>query len=417
MLSKAEQLPSINGQATQGFNIGRSIDPFTNQVVENQTVRSNSFSLNGGWTLFNGFSIQNTIDRNRLQLDATEKDMAALRNDLALQVASAYLQAVQNREIIEATRLQLENTRIQLARTQRLVDGGVLPATNAIEIEAQVANEELRLTDAQNQYDLARLQLVMLMQLPDLLPENMELAAPEIAVPDTVLPANPKQVYQTAETTLPQIAAARINTDITRTGIQIAKADRYPSLTFGASTFTNYSSVANRVTGVQARTVDVPTSDPNIVVPTIQNIPSFEPFPFFGQLDNNLRYGFSFNLNIPIYNNLRVKRNVAVSEIQQKQSEVALEQAQMQLNQEVLQAWYQARAALNNYRTSMAQVRASEVSADAADKRFAAGISTAVELNLARNNLLVAKVNLIQAKYRLAFRQKVLDFYEGKPID
>ena len=53
-------LPSINASGSHGYNIGTTIDPFTNDWATDMT-QSNNFGLSSGVLLFNGF-------RNHLNL-------------------------------------------------------------------------------------------------------------------------------------------------------------------------------------------------------------------------------------------------------------------------------------------------------------------------------------------------------------
>src|SRR5689334_14040512 len=54
-----KMLPGLNGEATQNYFRGRSIDPYTN-LYTTQDVKSNTFSLAGNMTIFEGLQLQNT---------------------------------------------------------------------------------------------------------------------------------------------------------------------------------------------------------------------------------------------------------------------------------------------------------------------------------------------------------------------
>jgi outer membrane protein len=116
--SKWQRWPNLGFNASQGFSFGRNIDPFTNQFVQ-RNISFNNLGFNAGATLFNGYQLQNNIKQNDLTLQASEKDLAATRNDIMLNVASAYLNTLSNRELIEVARQQGVATQLQLDRTQR----------------------------------------------------------------------------------------------------------------------------------------------------------------------------------------------------------------------------------------------------------------------------------------------------------
>ena len=72
--SQYGRLPSLNGSASNTYNFGQTIDPFTNQFATT-TVRSNSFFLNAQVTVFNGFQTLNTVKANKTELQAAESDL------------------------------------------------------------------------------------------------------------------------------------------------------------------------------------------------------------------------------------------------------------------------------------------------------------------------------------------------------
>ncbi|MBK8416010.1 MAG: TolC family protein [Bacteroidetes bacterium] len=51
-----------------------------------------------------------------------------------------------------------------------------------------------------------------------------------------------------------------------------------------------------------------------------------------------------------------------------------------------------------------------------AEKKYNVGMMSSVEFLNVRNNAAKAESDLLQAKYDLIFRIKVLDFYLGKPL-
>ena len=60
MPAKENLLPAINANANRQISQGRGINTVTNTYV-NQSQTNDSYNLNGGLTLFNGFALQNAI--------------------------------------------------------------------------------------------------------------------------------------------------------------------------------------------------------------------------------------------------------------------------------------------------------------------------------------------------------------------
>ncbi len=119
--SRGNLFPTLNATAAHGYNYGRTIDPFTNEFAT-ESVRSNNFSVSSGVTLFNGFQTLNSIRQSTMELMAGEYDVETAKNDIALAIASAYLQIMFSVELVDIAKNQLEITRQQLLRTEKLVE-------------------------------------------------------------------------------------------------------------------------------------------------------------------------------------------------------------------------------------------------------------------------------------------------------
>ncbi|HRU62506.1 MAG TPA: TolC family protein, partial [Bacteroidia bacterium] len=116
--STATLFPSVNGSASQSYFFGRSIDPFTN-VFANQQITNNNFNLNASMSIFEGFQLMNTLRQSKLNYMASRADLDKIRNDIALNVATAYLQVLYNEDLVGVAEGQLESSRQQRDRAKR----------------------------------------------------------------------------------------------------------------------------------------------------------------------------------------------------------------------------------------------------------------------------------------------------------
>ena len=154
--AQSQRLPNININLNQGTNTGRSIDPFSNQFID-QTIRFGNYGLGLDFNIFNGLQTSNTIKRNNATLQASEKEMASTKNLVALTVIRNFLQVISNQEIAKATELQLAATREQLSVANKKVEAGVLAESQLADLNAQLATELLNLANAKNSIELAKL--------------------------------------------------------------------------------------------------------------------------------------------------------------------------------------------------------------------------------------------------------------------
>ena len=92
-------------------------------------------------------------------------------------------------------------------------------------------------------------------------------------------------------------------------------------------------------------------------------------------------------------------------------------EAENTLRQTIETAYNDALAASKTYTSSLKQVNAREEAARMNQQRFELGAINFVENQISENDLFRAKSDLLRAKYNFIFRKKILDFYQGKPIE
>jgi outer membrane protein len=422
--SKAALLPTANLSGSQSWQYGTSVNPLTFEF-QSQTVRANNFAGVSQLTLFQGFQLRNTIKRSDLDYKASLADIAKARNDLSLNVASAFLQLVLAQELVRANQTRVASDQEQITRTKILLKAGSIPESTLLDSQSQLATDELNVITAQNQADLARLALLQLMNIDPATAANFAIEVPPLPDPDEEAPLamDLNQTFQTASTTLPEIQAAELRVQSARRSTDVARGGYYPRLALTGQVFTGYSSVRT-VTSVgndstARRTTffvdNAGTLTPINVLTYQRNITSL-PQGYWDQLNQNLGQQIQFSLNVPILNGLQVRTGVQRAIINEQVASVRAEQARLTLRQSIEQAYADARAAQLQYAASKRQVTALTLTQRNSEIRFNNGLLNGTEFNIAKNNLTFAESNRIQAKYSFIFRRKVLDFYQGKPL-
>jgi outer membrane protein len=102
--------------------------------------------------------------------------------------------------------------------------------------------------------------------------------------------------------------------------------------------------------------------------------------------------------------------------IVQEQAEITLTEVTNQVRQNIESAYNDALAASKSFEATTKQVNALEESFRVIQNQYNIGAVNFTDFQIANNNLVRAKSDLIRAKYQYIFRIKVLDFYQGKPI-
>jgi outer membrane protein len=413
--SKANVLPNLNATAAHSYQFGRTVDRFTNTFADG-TVLSQNFFVSSNITLFAGGQNYNTIRQNQYAVQAGQAQVAQTQNDISLNVATAYLNVLFAEEQFVVAEDQVALTRTQVERLQKLVDAGASAKGPLLDLQAQLAQEELTRVNSQNNVTMAYLSLTQLMNLDST--EGFRIVKPEMPMPSENIAANsPAQIYQTAMGTMPMIKKAQLDLRGAERGLKIAYGALSPRLSVQGSLGTGYSGLARDIlsTSIAGNNAIGFTSGGDIVyVPQL----SYETrvTPFMDQYRNNVNRVISFQLTVPIFNNLQTHTSITRARIQQENARLTLEQQEQQLRQQVDKAFTDAQAALQRCKASEAALRAAEEAFTYAQTRFEAGAIQAIDYGTAKNRVTRAKADLLQARFDYILKLKVLDFYQGKPL-
>ena len=385
--AKANRLPNLNIQFGNDNSFGRSL------TYLNTYKNVNSSSLTGGagtsFTIFDGFALTNNIDKQELDFQATLKDMQKAKDDIMLNIAGMYLEILFAEELASVSEAQLDVTKQQINRTQQLVDAGSLAKGSLLEIEAQLAREELQLVNDKNRVQLSYLSLYQMLELP--IAESFKIEKPNLPeIKANISMANSIDVFNNALNSRPEIQAAQLRVKSAEKDLEIAKGSHYPSLTFNANYYNLYN---NKYTDING-----------------------EDIAFTDQFKNNGRSSLGLTLAIPIFNRFQVKYGISNATLQISDYQYRLQTASNTLRKEIEQAYTNALASLNRYMSSEKAVESMEEAFRYVEEKFNVGMVNSVDYNLQKNQLTVAQSQLLQAKYEYIFRTKILDFYNGIPI-
>jgi outer membrane protein len=427
--ARMNRLPSLNAGAGQSINYGRSVNPFDNQVVENERVGSNNMSLSASVNLFSGFQNRYSIEQKQLDLKAGNEDLGSTRNNVILGVVESYANVLSNKALLTSARSQFESTQAQLERTEKLVNAGKIASAALFDLRSQLATDETGIVLAENNLELARLNLAQWMQIS---PESLG----EVQEPTLRLESGPEkssaEIYRLAESAQPQIQAARTRVLSAEKGIDLARSAYYPSLSLQGGIFTNYSSLAQRfIPGEKLSSpyyqpfgefeISDPTNGTSVPVVISQKVSQapgkLEDLSFSQQLDNNLRRGISLNLNIPIFNGYQARYSHENARIARKNAELQLEQEKNRLRQTIESAVANEKAARKRLEAIEKQIKALEENWRLSEQRFNLGVLNATDYLLAKNNLNRAENDRARFRYDFFIRRALLDFYIGKELD
>jgi outer membrane protein len=379
--------PSVN--AGIGENLSFGLVEGVNNVRENRTQSTTSFNASVSMPLFTGLRVTNQIKRTGAELQAALAEVETAKENVELNVISYYLQAMYFREMQSVQKQQLTLSEQLFERTQLLVAEGRKSESELYEVEAQVAQNRQALTEAENSYRLALVDLCQLINYKDIegfvnamshLSENSQFSILNSQF-STLLPT-PDDVFSKALANRPSIEAQQRRVESAELAIKETKAEFYPQLNLNASWGTGYYHTFNG------------------------NNPAFG-----NQFVDNGSEVIGLSLNIPIYNRMQVRHAV-------KRQQIALDEARLtelelkdRLYKDIQSAYYNALAAKDKYEAAQKSREAGVKALEFAESKYELGRLSTYEYNEAQTRLYRAEAEETQAKYEYLLRIRILEFY------
>lgn len=424
--SKAGQLPSFNYSGSVGYRLGRSENPTTG-VLEDNNFLNIGMQLQAGVTVFNWFSRKNTIESNRLTWEADKEQTKKIQNDISLNVAVAYLQILLAREQANIAAAQVGLTRAQLENTRRRVDAGSLPELNAAELEAQLSRDSSSLITAQASAVQFMLQLKSLLNLDAA--KDFDIVTPPVSlIPvDPIADLLPEAVYASAIKFMPQQKINDLRIQAAQKNVAVAKAGLYPSISAFGNLSTSaiyfkraiYNQVLSGYTNSGAR-ADVNGTYYAVEVPNYTEgstiVRYYKPGSIPKQFNTNFGQSVGVGISVPIFNGKAAQTSWSRSKVSLQLQELQKEQGDLQLKQDIYKAYNDATAALQKFNADVKAQQTAEKAYSYASKRYEQNLLSTYELVTSQTNLQRAKIQALYSQYDYVFKMKLLEFYKGQGL-
>jgi len=424
-LQQAGLYPNLNFSTSAGYNFGRSINPATN-VFQNDQVLFNNYQLQSNVTLFNWFSQRYAVEASKLDKQAAEAAIDKARDDIALNVAVAYLQTLLANEQIEISNVQIQQTLSQLDLVQKRVNRGALPELNLIEVQAQLARDSAAYISAKSTYQQNLILLKALLSLD--MAASFDIETPDVSqIPVEALTAlQPNYVYEMAIKNLPQQRANQLRYQSAVKNIQVARSSMYPTLSAFAAVGSSFSprypdqskAVVTRNPGYDTLNFVIESS-PGVFKPVLApDISTTIPFAPYGKqvFDITLGQRVGINLSVPIFNNRQLKTNWERSKLNAQSIQLQMNQDNLSLQSDIYNAYTNAVNAQQRYLSAKKAAEASQKALDFSQKRYDAGLLSVFELITNQNNLTRTRLDVATAQFEHVFRMKLLEFYKGQGL-
>lgn len=380
--NRMSMLPNLNFQAQANMNFGRSVNPETNVITFNQNLL-NSYWIGSGVTVFNGFATANRIAASKfmykmgLELERVQKDK------LSIDIIGAYYQVLMYRGVIKTATSQFEVSEYQLHRIKVMVETGAESRTTLLQLQSQVSNDKLLLTQAVNNELIALENLKQLLQLEagldfDISEESL------LAQIDEELETNAESIFSIARSILPSISALDYKTKAREKEVKAAVGDATPELSLNAGLTTGYY---DAMMEGEATT------------------------PFLEQVKNNNNQSVSATLSVPIFSRWFYRSNIKKAKLNLKDSELELQQELNTLYSMVSNATLELAAVKDEHIAIQDTKEFSDLAFDAVEKKFQTGLANTTEFAEARRQKFYAEVDLLRIKLQYNLKLMTLKYY------
>ena len=384
--SRMDLLPTLNGYMNVDNSFGRSIDPSNNEIVSTQLLQTGA-SASASLVLFQGFVNINRVQYNRLNVLKGSLSEEILKNDIVFKVMNAYFDLCFSKGQMLIAMNQLEMSNMNLQKIRVMVDAGTKAGTDVAEMEARLAQDDFKVTQARNNVYKSKLALQQLLNnstnrtfdINDEIKDDLNVLT---AMPD------PDSVYYLAEQHLPQFGEMIVDSKISATNLAIARGSRMPVLRaqagYGTGYYDSYRDQNGKLIG------------------------------FNTQLSNNGYQYIGLNLSIPLFNGWQVNRNINNAHWNMEKTNVANAIKKRDFRSEIENALLALKSAADEYQSSVVQEKASAINLQLVEKKWEQGTGNLLELTDARNRKASAEAEMLRTQLQYQFKFKTIQIFTGE---
>ncbi len=353
-----------------------------NLGTRNETTNNYSLSLRSDVTLFNGFSNYESIDVARMTEVNLYTQLEKARQDVVLTVLNNYIAALKNYQVVKINMANLEDSKSQLDKIKLFVQAGKKTLSDVYTQEVQVAQNELAVEQAKNNFDKSIADLVFSAKLPqdkqftiDTVEFNINISYESMAGYVTKNSA-PEPLINNALKNRYDYKSSIQNLQIFETNLEISRdALIFPTV----SGFGQYSLSGERVQDINASKV----------------------------------FTIGLTFSYPIFQGFNTENQREQALVNYKSANEDVKQVKEQIALDIKKALLDLKSLLKQIEITQTSIKSAEQDKFSAEESYKVGLNTILDVQTATtnyNNLLINRSNLV---YNFLLAQKQLDYYQG----
>ncbi len=388
--SKRNLLPGLSAGAGANMFFGKSIDPTTNDFVDRKLF-SSSFHLSSQITLFEGFTKNNIIKFNKINILRNHELINKKQMELTFAVMSKYYDVIYYYRLRDIIAKQVEVSKLEMKKTDKMIEVGKKAKSDIYEMQAQLASEQHNFLVVQNNYDKALLELKQIINYPALDTLNIN---NNINLSVDLLPSV-TNIYEEALLTMPVVKNAELDIQAMQKKLAISRGYLSPLLTMGAGYRTNFAD-----------------SNKERVYPNSATDKSMRTVSFANQIENNASQNIFISLSIPIFNRWSNRSNIKIAKFNLMKSKLRKEDIKDKLFIQIADDVREFYSLTKEIEQLKVQEKSMKTAYDIATKKFYQGLISTIEYYNSKNALAKASANLLRTKMQLKIKEKTLIMYK-----
>lgn len=388
--------PAVSAGTYAYYNFGRSVDPETN-TYKSTTSFQNGYSASGSITLFNGFEALNNLKISKTAAAMGLSLEQQTRDGICLATMEAYYNVIYHHQMCKALAQEVEAAAKAAHLAKREEELGRKGYADVVQIEADLAAKEYRLTTTRNMYNDAMITLKDVMFWP--LDEELNI---DFTIADDSLLANAEElvygdslddcreeIIENAVNNLPAAALAKGEMMNAKRALSTARMQLLPSLSLNGGWSTSYF--------------------------TYPDEKGYKAVPFKDQFSNNMGEYIQLSMSIPIYGRLNRQANISRKKNAYVRATAQYEQKMREIEAEVTRALQDKEGAQAALLQACRQAEVQQEAYKYSTRKFEQGLISPIEYQTSSGNWLAAKAEQINALLMFYLKSSVVEYYSGVP--
>lgn len=383
--SQWDMVPSLNGWGNSNFDFRRSTNQ--NNDISSGTTYNVGYGVSSSMNLFAGFTSWNTIAANRYNEMACGEETKLASNTLKIGIINLFSKVIYQQALVKVAKEKLDVSLAESKRIAATIETGQMEPVAQSEINATVSGNKLALSQAENEYQLLKLRLAQLIELPENTNFTISSLEIEAQIPDENMQTI-DSVYAAACQNYPSVLKKEYELDYYRKQLHISRGKMAPSIKLSGSYSSGFYSTDTLANGKQT--------------------------PVEAQFNNYLNPSVGVSLSIPILNGRYYNFQEKKSRIDLENAMYNLENQKKLIRREIENALQQLEAFNIEYQHASDNLKYAKLSFETYREKYRLGLINTTDFMNAQNQLSLAQSEVLRAHYSWFVQLETIKLYEGR---